>query len=168
MGKVRRAVLPVAHLLIIYRRLRYYLSNLFRVCVLVASIFPQNLNGCTSPRVPSPDPAPASKASRSCFTSPSNLPAASQTRLRSTVPGTSAARPASPTVCIASRSRRIPRATPPRHTVVTHQYPRAVSIKSPSGCSIHSCLCLVVWVVPAVHSRPPGFPGYHPWRLAGP
>ena len=49
-----------------------------------------------------------------------------------------------------------PSVTPPRqnggHAPVP--LPQAVSIKSPSGCSCYSGLCLVVWVVPAVHSRP--------------
>ena len=105
-------------------------------------------------RVPSPDPAQLPRLRGPVSSDSPNLPAVPRTPpLHSTVPRTPAAHLASP------RSASPPgpggsQRHAPHGSRTSTPFPE-LSIKSPSGCSRYSSLCLVVWVVPAVHSRPP-------------
>ena len=121
---------------------------------------PQYLHGRYSFPSPESRPRSAPTAPRSPLPRlPRTCPQSHGPRLCTPrIPGTPAARLAIPTVCVASWSRRIPASRPP-----TAHAPAPLPPSYPLNRlrAVHATpvFCLVVWVVPAVHSRPPGFLG---------
>ena len=134
-------------------------NKLFKViipcCASCCPFLPSTSTDATASRVPSPDPAQLPRLRVPVSTAPPNLPAVPRTPpLHSTVPGTPAAHLAIPTVCVASWSRRIPASRPPTAHAPA-PLPPSCQLNRLRAVHATPVLCLVVWVVPAVHSRPP-------------